>query len=362
MKTTFVKTVSLFLAMLMVVVGIISITSTAFAAPEDLSLEVKQNSDGTVTLNFTDKGLKDSYFVKLSDVAQSEQTHAAFQWIAQLVFGDEWKIEAHLIGNSAMSFDYSGSQKPNQMDTNIMFMKYNKKNDRFDFDSESKPIKSSVKDNTISWTFKLPSGCKLSSLTESSVITIDINRDPRFESLITFQSESVDISKAVVYGIKDKLYTGEFIFQDINVKLGDKTLNLGTDYSVMYKDNLPIGKASLTIKGKGKYKNELKCEFLILPHKVQVTSATFSKNSKDADVILNWKRLSHASGYNIFFSPTKDGKFDLIAKIDKNSTTSYTVKKLKGAYKGYFKVQAFKDVGEDSYVGDYSKAIKPKKV
>ena len=51
--------------------------------------------------------------------------------------------------------------------------------------------------------------------------------------------------------------------QSIKVKLGKKTLKQGTDYAVSYKNNKNIGKATVTIKGKGKYEGSIKKTFQI---------------------------------------------------------------------------------------------------
>lgn len=71
------------------------------------------------------------------------------------------------------------------------------------------------------------------------------------------------IKKASVSGISNKNYNGKSQKQSIKVKLGKKTLKQGTDYSVSYKNNKNIGKATVTIKGKGKYEGSIKKTFQI---------------------------------------------------------------------------------------------------
>lgn len=63
-----------------------------------------------------------------------------------------------------------------------------------------------------------------------------------------------DISTADVTGIKDMIYTGsEITFEELFVKLGDKTLTVGTDYTVKYSDNKEVGTATVTVTGCGAY-------------------------------------------------------------------------------------------------------------
>ena len=72
------------------------------------------------------------------------------------------------------------------------------------------------------------------------------------------------ISKAKVSGVKDLEYTGKALKQSkLKVKLGDKTLKKDLDYEVTYKNNKNAGKATVTIKGIGKYKGSVKKTFKI---------------------------------------------------------------------------------------------------
>ena len=71
------------------------------------------------------------------------------------------------------------------------------------------------------------------------------------------------IKKASVSGISNKNYNGKSQKQSIKVKLGKKTLKQGTFYAVSYKNNKNIGKATVTIKGKGKYEGSIKKTFQI---------------------------------------------------------------------------------------------------
>ena len=77
------------------------------------------------------------------------------------------------------------------------------------------------------------------------------------------QTKKTSIKKASVKGISNKNYNGKSQKQSIKVKLGKKTLKQGTDYAVSYKNNKNIGKATVTIKGKGKYEGSIKKTFQI---------------------------------------------------------------------------------------------------
>ena len=72
------------------------------------------------------------------------------------------------------------------------------------------------------------------------------------------------ISKAQITGLSSKTYNGKAQTQSkLKVICEGKTLKQGTDYTVSYKNNKNIGKATVTIKGKGKYEGSIKKTFQI---------------------------------------------------------------------------------------------------
>ena len=59
------------------------------------------------------------------------------------------------------------------------------------------------------------------------------------------------------------VYNGQTITPKVTVKYNKTTLKEKTDYTVEFKDNLDAGKATVTVKGKGKYKDSKKQTFTI---------------------------------------------------------------------------------------------------
>ena len=72
-------------------------------------------------------------------------------------------------------------------------------------------------------------------------------------------------SKTVISGIKSTVtYTGKTLKQSkLTVTVNGKKLSAKTDYTVKYKNNKNIGKATITITGKGNYKGTVKKTFQI---------------------------------------------------------------------------------------------------
>ncbi len=58
-------------------------------------------------------------------------------------------------------------------------------------------------------------------------------------------------------------YDGKAKTPDVTVKYNSDTLKKDTDYTVTYSDNINVGKATVTVSGKGKYKGTVKLEFTI---------------------------------------------------------------------------------------------------
>lgn len=81
-----------------------------------------------------------------------------------------------------------------------------------------------------------------------------------------FTVEGMPIPKSAVSGITSKTYTGKRLTQPkLAVKVGGKTLALGTDYEVAYKANRNAGKkCTVVVTGKGNYAGTVSKRFTIL--------------------------------------------------------------------------------------------------
>lgn len=85
------------------------------------------------------------------------------------------------------------------------------------------------------------------------------------------------------------------------------------------------------------------------------------KNAGKNKVRLTWKKISKATGYEIYRSTKKNGTYKKIKTINKNKTVSFVTKlpKKKGTY--YFKVRTYRKAEGKVYYGKDS-AVKSKKV
>ena len=168
------------------------------------------------------------------------------------------------------------------------------------------------------------------------------------------------LGAASVKAISNKAYTGKAIKPSLTVTYNGTRLKAGKDYSVTYKNNKSIGTATVTIKGKGNYTGTKTVKFKIVPGKVSIKGA---KNSGKSAVTVSWKKVSGATGYEIYRSTRKSSGYKKVKTISKGSTLSYKNTKLKKGKTYYYKVRAYKKVNGKKVYGSYSsvKSVKVRK-
>lgn len=91
-------------------------------------------------------------------------------------------------------------------------------------------------------------------------------------------------SSTVTLSKTSYVYSGSARKPSTTVKSGSKTLKLGTDYTVSYKNNTNAGTATVTITGKGNYKSTAKVTFTITKAANPLKVTTTAKTAKLATV------------------------------------------------------------------------------
>ncbi len=86
-------------------------------------------------------------------------------------------------------------------------------------------------------------------------------------------------SFVVTLSTESVVYTGGEQKPAVTVKKGDVTLNEGTDYTVMYIDNINVGMATVTVRGKGNYEGTVNKTFFITPKTLTGDMVTLSASS-----------------------------------------------------------------------------------
>ena len=80
--------------------------------------------------------------------------------------------------------------------------------------------------------------------------------------------------------ISDKTYNGKAQKPNVTVKNGSLKLKKNKDYTITYSKNKNIGKAVITIKGKGSYNGKKKLYFNIVPKKTALTRVVSNTKSR----------------------------------------------------------------------------------
>lgn len=78
------------------------------------------------------------------------------------------------------------------------------------------------------------------------------------------------------------------------------------------------------------------------------------KKAGSGKVKVTWKKVTAATGYELYMSNSKTAGYKKIATIKKNKTVTYTKKGLKKKKTYYFKVRTYRKVGAKYYYGAYS--------
>lgn len=83
---------------------------------------------------------------------------------------------------------------------------------------------------------------------------------------------------------------------------------------------------------------------------ISAPKITSVKAKNPESLTVSWKKVKGATGYQIYQTTSKKGKYKKIATISKGSTTSYVVKKLKADKVYYYKIRSYKKVkGKNAY-------------
>ncbi len=159
------------------------------------------------------------------------------------------------------------------------------------------------------------------------------------------------ITKATLSAIPNKTYTGKAIKPGVTLTYKNKKLKKNTDYTVSYSNNKKIGKATITIKGKGEFYGTRTKTFKILPKKV----TSFKKKSGTKMITLSWKKNANATGYIIYRKASYNAKtYKKVKAIKTNATKKWLNTKLKADREYYYRIRAYTTVGTTKYYSDYT--------
>ena len=93
---------------------------------------------------------------------------------------------------------------------------------------------------------------------------------------------------------------------------------------------------------------------------VPATPKVSLSSSKKKQMKVSWKKISGATGYEVYRADKKDGKYSKLTTISKAKTVTYTDKKAKSGKTYYYKVRAYKTVNGKKVYSSYSSVVSKK--
>ena len=158
-------------------------------------------------------------------------------------------------------------------------------------------------------------------------------------------------------------YNGKAKRPSVTVRDSKRKVISKRNYTIAYKNNKKVGKATVTIKLKGNYKGTLAKTFQIVP---KGTSVSGKITAKSKGFTVKWKKQEKSTaGYQVQYATSKKfaKKATVTKTIKKNTITKLTVKKLKPRKKYYVRVRTYQTVKGKSYCSGWSKSkeVKTKK-
>ncbi len=155
-------------------------------------------------------------------------------------------------------------------------------------------------------------------------------------------------------GVSSCVYNGKARTPSVKVTYRGKSLT-SKFFTVTYKNNKNVGKATITVKGKGEYKDlSGETTFKITLKKTTLKSAS----GKDTgSVTLGWTADTQADGYQI--QACADQAFGSGVKkaaVNGGKTESFVFEKLNSGKKMCFRIRSFKKVGSSNWYSEWSAA------
>jgi len=165
---------------------------------------------------------------------------------------------------------------------------------------------------------------------------------------------SKSIAKARVTGLKSKTYTGKAITQKPVLKLGSRTLRAGTDYRISYKSNKNVGRATMIIRGRGKYSGTITKTFIIKPKPTKLVNLT----RRGSVMTVYWKKQSQqTSGYQFSYVCARyprNTKNIKRARVKSARATSRKVKISATGNRYTVWIRTYKQIGSRYYFSNWS--------
>ncbi len=152
----------------------------------------------------------------------------------------------------------------------------------------------------------------------------------------TFEINAKDASTAQV-DVPDQTWTGSALTPAVTVKLGNKTLVNGADYTVRYENNTAVGNATAKVTFKGNYSGTAECKFAIKAASISDASVSVARQTYTGSALtpavtvkLGDKVLTKDADYTVKYENNTNAGTAKVTVIGKGSytgskTTTFTI-------------------------------------
>lgn len=194
------------------------------------------------------------------------------------------------------------------------------------------------------------------------------------DCLITVSFKENEIVQTKIKGINSKSYNSlEVVWGEVEKAEGYEIYRMSeteSDYKMLdrvavcygnqkYIDTgLTAGKEySYTVRAyrisNGEYQYGLMSDSMEARPKPGKTSIKSITTEGTTALSIKWKKISGVSGYELYVSSNKDGKYSMLAQLSGSSNTSYQHLKCKKGKTYYYKVRAYRNVSGEKIYGGY---------
>ena len=167
---------------------------------------------------------------------------------------------------------------------------------------------------------------------------------------LSFQILRKSIHLCDIGSIQTQVYTGSDIKPTVTVEDDGKTLELLSDYTLMYSNNRKAGTGVAAVAGKGNYTATKNLTFDIRP--CDAGAAVVTGASADS-LSISWTGDGAVTGYEVYRAGA-DGKWQ---QVTRTRDAFYTDKKLAAETTYSYKVRSYLVADGETYYGEFTGAV-----
>lgn len=171
---------------------------------------------------------------------------------------------------------------------------------------------------------------------------IIVKQDHCSSYLVTIDNpETKYIAKKVKLSKNSVIYNGKAQTPAVEVLNGEGNVIPSDNYTISYKNNKNVGKATVTVKMTGNYKGTLTATFTIKPKSTKLVSFI----SKKKAFTVKWsKQAIQTTGYQLQYATNNNFKAAKTVFVPNTKTINKTVTSLKAKQTYYVRVRTYKVV------------------